>query len=205
MQLTSNSFNEGQPIPPEFAYGRLDAQAPMALSDNRNPHLAWSDVPAGTRSFVLLCVDPDVPTIFDDVNKAGASIPADQPRQDFIHWVMIDLPPELREIAAASCADGVVKGGQRNPPGPAGSRQGLNDYGGFMGDGEYYGYDGPCPPWNDERLHHYHFRLYALDVERTDIERPDFTAADVLKAIDGHVMAVAELCGTYTLNRDCRG
>ena len=205
MLLMSGSFAHGLPIPAEFAFGRLDAEAPMALSDNRNPHLAWREVPAGTRSFALLCVDTEVPTVFDDVNQEGRSIPADLPRQDFIHWVMIDLPADLREIAAGSCADGVVKGGNRAPNGPPGSRQGLNDYGGFMGDGDYYGYDGPCPPWNDERMHRYHFRLYALDIARLPIEKPDFTASDVLAAIDGHVLAQAEVVGTYTLNRQLQG
>ncbi|MCB1626390.1 MAG: YbhB/YbcL family Raf kinase inhibitor-like protein, partial [Xanthomonadales bacterium] len=93
----------------------------------------------------------------------------------------------------------------RAPNGPPGSRQGLNDYGGFMGDGDYYGYDGPCPPWNDERVHRYHFRLYALDIARLPIEKPDFTASDVLAAIDGHVLAQAEVVGTYTLNRQLQG
>lgn len=201
MRLSSRSFADGDPIPAEFAYGRLDADAPMALSDNRNPHLVWDEVPAGTRSFALICVDTEVPTVFDDVNQPGRSIPADQPRQDFIHWVMIDLPADLREIAAGSCANGVVKGGRRNPAGPDGSRQGLNDYGGFMGDGDYYGYDGPCPPWNDERIHRYHFRLYALDIERTPIERVDFSATDVLAAIKDHVLDQAEISGSYSLNR----
>lgn len=202
MLLISGSFAHGLPIPPEFAFGRPDSEAPMALSDNRNPHLSWREVPAGTRSFALICVDSEVPTIFDDVNQPGKQIPADQPRQDFIHWVMIDLPPDLREIAAGSCADGVVKGGRRHPHGPPGARQGLNDYGSFMGDGDYYGYDGPCPPWNDQRLHRYHFRLYALDIPRVPIDKPDFTAAEVLAAIEGHVLASAELTGTYTLNPD---
>jgi Raf kinase inhibitor-like YbhB/YbcL family protein len=201
MLISSQSFAHGSPIPAEFAFGRLDEHAPMALSDNRNPHLAWEEVPAGTRSFALICVDSEVPTIFDDVNQAGKSIPADQPRQDFIHWVMIDLPADLREIRAGSCADGVVKGGRRDPTGPAGSRQGLNDYGGFMGDGDYYGYDGPCPPWNDERVHQYHFRLYALDVEHLPIEHASFSAAEVLAAMQGHVLASADLSGSYTLNR----
>ncbi|MCB1642298.1 MAG: phospholipid-binding protein, partial [Xanthomonadales bacterium] len=63
MLLMSGSFAHGLPIPAEFAFGRLDPEAPMALSDNRNPHLAWREVPAGTRSFALLCVDTEVPTV----------------------------------------------------------------------------------------------------------------------------------------------
>jgi Raf kinase inhibitor-like YbhB/YbcL family protein len=80
----------------------------------------------------------------------------------------------------------------------------LNDYTGwFAGDadmrGEYLGYDGPCPPWNDALVHHYHFRLYALDVEHLKLA-DGFTVTELRAAMDGHVLAEAELMGTYTLN-----
>lgn len=62
------------------------------MSDNKNPHLQWSDLPAGTRSLVLICHDYDVPSKGDDVNQEGKTVPANLPRVDFYHWVMIDLP-----------------------------------------------------------------------------------------------------------------
>jgi hypothetical protein len=65
--------------------------------------------------------------------------------------------------------------------------------------GQYFGYDGPCPPWNDERLHHYHFELYATDVDRCPVDGA-FTARDVRAALAGHVLAEAHLTGTYSLN-----
>ena len=88
-------------------------------------------------------------------------------------------------------------------------RHGINDYTGwFAGDkdmaGDYYGYDGPCPPWNDEILHHYVFTLHALDVEKCPVSGR-FGGPDVLKAIEGHVLAKAELMGTYALNPAVRG
>jgi phosphatidylethanolamine-binding protein (PEBP) family uncharacterized protein len=97
-----------------------------------------------------------------------------------------------------------VTRGKRTPVGPAGARQGLNDYTSwFAGDaemgGEYFGYDGPCPPWNDELLHHYHFILYATDLDRCPVDGA-FTAAEVRAAIAGHVLAEAKLTGTYSLN-----
>jgi len=115
-----------------------------------------------------------------------------------------DIPASCTEIAAGSCSDGVTPGGKREPGGPAGARQGLNDYGSwFAGDadmgGDYYGYDGPAPPWNDERVHRYHFQLYATDLERCPVDG-DFTTAEVLAAIAGHVLGEASLTGTYTLN-----
>jgi len=199
MKLDSNSFGNGQPIPGEFAAG--DASG---FAGNRNPHLAWSGVPEGTRSFALLCVDPDVPTVPELVGRSDVTIPLDQPRGDFIHWVMVDIPATQREIAAGSCSDGFSARGKQPPAGPAGARQGLNDYTGwFAGNpelaGSYRGYDGPYPPFNDERLHRYFFRLFALDVERLPVEG-GFTAADVHRAMHGHVLAEAAIHGTYTLN-----
>jgi Raf kinase inhibitor-like YbhB/YbcL family protein len=149
-------------------------------------------------------VDTDVPTRGDDVNKEGRVVPANLPRTDFYHWVMVDIPPAVREIAAGACSDGIVARGKRTPAGPAGSRQGLNDYTGwFAGDadmgGEYCGYDGPCPPWNDELLHHYHFVLYATDLVRCPLDGA-LTGAAVRSAIADHVLAEARLTGTYSLN-----
>jgi len=138
------------------------------------------------------------------VGRADVEIPAEQPRTDFIHWVMIDIPADVREIAAGSCSDGVAPGGKRTPAGPAGARQGLNDYTGwFAGDaqmaGDWRGYDGPYPPANDLRLHRYFFRVFAVDVARLDVPER-FTAADALRAMQGHVLAEAAIHGTYSLH-----
>lgn len=70
--------------------------------------------------------------------------------------------------------------------------------------GDYHGYDGPCPPWNDEIIHHYVFTLYALDVPRCAVDGR-FTGQDVRAAIADHVLAEAKLTGTYTLNPALRG
>jgi Raf kinase inhibitor-like YbhB/YbcL family protein len=205
MHLRSDSFEHRGRIPAEFAFGRRgDAGEPCVLSANRNPHLAWDDVPAGTRSFVLLCVDPDAPSRPDDVNQADREVPAGLPRVDFVHWVMVDIPADVRAIAAGRCSDGVTARGKREPSGPDGSRQGENDYSGwFAGDpdmgGEYLGYDGPCPPFNDALVHRYFFRLFALDVARL-ASPPRFTAGAVLAAMRGHVLAEALVYGTYALN-----
>jgi Raf kinase inhibitor-like YbhB/YbcL family protein len=205
MRIRSDDFRDMQPMPEECAFGRPgDAGEPCVLSANRNPHLAWDMVPAATRSFVLTCIDSDAPTRGDDVNQADRRVSAALPRTDFVHWLMADIPVECRELAQGSCADGVVARGKSAPHGPPGARQGRNDYTGwFAGDaamaGEYLGYDGPCPPWNDERMHHYHFRIHALDVASLGLHGP-YTLADLRAAMQGHVLAEAELTGVYTLN-----
>ncbi|MCI2260990.1 YbhB/YbcL family Raf kinase inhibitor-like protein [Xanthomonas indica] len=199
MRLRSDSIQPGQPIAATYAMGQADG-----FGGNRNPHLAWDAVPAGTQSFVLLCVDPDVPTVAEMVGRDDVQIPVEQPRTEFVHWVAVDLPADLREIAEGSASDGVVAKGKRQPPGLAGARQGLNSYTDwFAGDaamgGDYHGYDGPYPPANDLRVHRYFFRLFALDVTRLDVPAR-FTAADALRAMQGHVLAEASLHGTYSLN-----
>jgi Raf kinase inhibitor-like YbhB/YbcL family protein len=65
--------------------------------------------------------------------------------------------------------------------------------------GDYFGYDGPCPPWNDAIVHHYVFTVYALDLDRLPIEGV-FTGAQAIAAMQGHVVAQASITGTYTLN-----
>lgn len=199
MRITSESFEHGRRIPAEFAMG-----APGGFGGNRNPHLAWDDVPAGTRSFALLCIDMDVPTDGALVADAATPIPVEHPRGEFVHWAMVDIPADVHAIAAGTCSDGVTPRGKSQPAGPAGARQGLNDYTGwFAGDpqmgGDYVGWDGPYPPPHDLRLHRYFFRLFALDVARLDV--PDrFTAGDVFRAMHGHVLAETATYGTYSLN-----
>jgi hypothetical protein len=69
--------------------------------------------------------------------------------------------------------------------------------------GLYFGYDGPCPLWNDERVHRYVFTLYVVDFDRCPVGAR-FTGPDVLRAIEGHVLDHASLTARYTLNLRCR-
>lgn len=204
MRLDSSSFKDGSAIPGEFAFCVIDPANHVRLSDNRNPHLHWSDVPAGTRSFALVCHDPDVPSRGDDVNQEGKTVPASLPRVDFFHWALIDIPADLREIGAGEYSTGVTARGKSGPDSRNGTRHGINDYTGwFAGDpdmrGDYFGYDGPCPPWNDAIAHRYIFTLYALDIERLPLSGP-FTGAQVRAALAGHILAEASLTGIYCLN-----
>lgn len=202
MKVTSSSFAHGERIPAEFAF--CDFGDPVDMAPNVNPHIAWDDAPSQTRSFVLICHDPDVPSSGEDVNQEGREVPEDLPRVDFTHWVLVDIPADTTEIAAGAHSDEVTPRGKDGPDGPEGMRHGLNDYTGwFEGDddmeGEYFGYDGPCPPWNDSIVHHYHFTVYALDVPEVDVSG-SFTRDDVLEAIDGHILDEASIMGTYHLN-----
>lgn len=204
MYLSSQSFADGAPIPGRNAFAVPYAAQHIRLSSNLNPHLSWHDAPAGTRSFALVCHDPDVPSVGDDVNVEGRTIDAALPRVDFYHWLLLDIPATVSEIAEGSHSNGVTVGGKPGPAAPGGLRHGVNDYTKWnAGDpqmaGDYYGYDGPCPPWNDARVHRYVFTLYALDVPRV-ATGDDLTGPALLAAIRPHVLASASLTGTYTLN-----
>ena len=203
MQLTSTSFADGSPIPEANAFARQATEGHVALSGNRSPQLCWSGAPEGTKSFALLCHDPDVPSVGDDVNQEGRTVPRDLPRVDFFHWVLTDLAASVTGLAEGADSDGVTAGGKATGPTDHGVR-GVNNYTDwFSGDpdmgGDYGGYDGPGPPWNDERLHHYVFTVYALDVASLGLSGV-FGGPAVLAAIEGHVLAKASITGTYTLN-----
>ena len=202
MKLTIESFPNGGRIPNEFALGVPDPKTHVTFGANRNPHLRWSDPPAGTRSFAIICHDPDVPTKPDDVNQEGRTVPVDLPRTNFFHWVLVDIPATLREIPAGAVSDGVTAHGKPTGPTEYG-RAGRNDYTGWFSgnedmEGEYGGYDGPGPPWNDERLHHYHFTLYALDTDTLDLPAT-FGGQEAIDAMRGHILAQSNWVGTYAI------
>jgi Raf kinase inhibitor-like YbhB/YbcL family protein len=129
--------------------------------DDLSPPLAWSGLPAGTKSLALIVDDPDAPD-------------PRAPKRVYVHWVLYNIPVDAGGLAEASAA---------GPP--AGARDGLNDWG-------RTGYGGPCPPIGRHRYFH---KLYALDTVLPDLRRP--TKAQLLAAMQGHVLAEAQLIGTY--------
>lgn len=204
MKLTSESFTDQGNIPERNAFGKIDGQNHVALAGNANPHLAWIDAPGATQSFVVICHDPDVPSKPDDVNQEGREIPSDLPRVDFYHWALIDIPATTTEIGEGAYSDGITPRGKAGPLALDGTRQGVNDFTTWFAadrdmNGDYYGYDGPCPPWNDSIPHRYIFTVYALDIPELPFEGR-FTSSDVIKAIQGHILAQASIVGIYTLN-----
>ena len=215
MQLRSDSFLHRRAMPTRCALGRYRFQpadlAPdqrFELSDNRNPHLAWEDVPEGTRSFALICRDPDAPADRSLVNRLDTAVAIEVERSEFVHWVVADLPAELRSIDEGAAASGVTAGGKGAVELPGGGRQGRNDYTEWFADdsamkGDYFGYDGPCPPWNDALIHMYEIVILALDVESLSLE-DGFRASELRAAAEGHVIGEARLEGFYYLNPDAR-
>ncbi|MBF0288880.1 MAG: YbhB/YbcL family Raf kinase inhibitor-like protein [SAR324 cluster bacterium] len=207
MTIEISAFANGATIPGENAFCVPADEGHVAMAPNRNPAVRWSNAPAGTKSFALIVCDPDVPSVGDDVNQEGKTVSRDLPRVDFYHWVLVDISASCNEIPEGADSDGITARGKDVGKTEYGVR-GINDYTGwFQGDpdmgGDYGGYDGPCPPWNDELLHHYHFKVYALDVETLGLSG-SFGGAAAVKAMEGHVLADAEWIGTYTLNPDVK-
>ncbi len=204
LKVSVDGFASGKPIPSRFAFCIPAQPGHVTLGPNKSPKFSWSKGPAATKSYAIIVTDPDAPSVATDVNKEGKTVPASLKRVNFYHWVLVDLPASVTALGEAADSDGVTAHGK--PPGPAKAGvRGINDYTDwFAGDdqmkGNYGGYDGPCPPWNDQRIHHYHFTVYALDVPSLGLGGT-FGAPEALKAMKGHILSKGDVVGTYTLNR----
>jgi len=148
MHLTSSAFHDGGEIPTKYTCEGADI----------SPPLAWSDVPATTRSIALIVDDPDAPD------------PA-APKMTWVHWVVVDLPPETRALA-------------ENVRRLEHGRFGVNDW-------NRASWGGPCPPIG---RHRYLFKLYALD---RVIELAHPSKRQLEEAMAGHILGTATLVGTY--------
>lgn len=206
IRLESKSIQNDGPIPSECAMGVAGPDGPQP-GPNRSPHLAWLGAPVNTKSYAVICVDVDAPASAEDANKSDRAIPYDFPRAPFYHWVLVDIPVSRSELTQGVDADGVIAKGKEFGHTPHGTR-GINDYTNWFGNdpqmgGAYGGYDGPWPPFNDERKHRYVFTLYALDVESLGLSGK-FTGPEALKAMEGHILAQTSITGVYTLNPKAR-
>ncbi len=144
ISIKSPAFGEGQPIPEKYSL----------KGGNVSPELRIDDVPANARSLILVCDDPDAPS--------GV----------WSHWLVWNLPPDIKIIAEGKL--------------PSGARVGKNSFGRVR-------YDGPAPP---SGTHRYFFRVYALDVS------PDLPVGSNCKAFNdiitsGHLVGCGEMSGTF--------
>jgi Raf kinase inhibitor-like YbhB/YbcL family protein len=101
------------------------------------------------------------------------------PRMTWVHWLVYNLPPDVQALPEGAADQGL----------PAGARHGVNDW-------KRASYGGPCPPVGRHRYFH---RLYALNCALPDLGAP--SKARLLEAMHGHVIATAELIGTYQKER----
>jgi Raf kinase inhibitor-like YbhB/YbcL family protein len=177
--------SEKRPIAEKFAYCAPDGAGKTKKAPNVSPQLSWIGAPKGTKSFAIVVVDPDVPAKFDDANQEGKTIAEDFARQNFYHWLLVDIPADVFAIPEGE--------GKKFKNGIAL----INDFAGGKNLPEFMGYDGPCPPWNDVRLHHYHFIVYALDIANLDI-KSNLASREAIAKIEQHALAKGEIVGTYS-------
>ena len=118
-------------------------------------------------------VPPDAKSLALIVDDPDAPDPK-APKMTYVHWVIVDMPPSTTSLPEAAS-------GKKMPPG---AHEGVNDW-------KKAGFGGPCPPIG---RHRYFFKLYALD-RTLNLDRP--TKPDLEKAMRGHIVAQAELVGTY--------
>jgi Raf kinase inhibitor-like YbhB/YbcL family protein len=141
-----------------------------AYSENRSIDLSWSNLPAGTVQLALICDDPEVVTI-------------GMMESPFPHWVAYNIPASAPGLPKDMTKDAAVTG----IAGLEGMINGVNGT-------NRAGYFGPRPPVNGH-LHAYHFRVYALDAA---LNLPQgLNKAQLLDAIEGHVLATGMLMGHY--------
>jgi len=202
LKVTVQGIAEGARIPAENAFGVPGDGVLFTFGPNVSPAISWSAGPAGTRSYAVIMHDASVPTVFDNANQEGKTIAADLPRMDFFHWILVDIPAGTTQIAKGAESTAVVPKGKPVGTTDLGVR-GANDFGMFMAGnpdmaGDYGGYDGPAPPWNDEIVHEYHFTVYALDIASLGL-RGAFGGKDALAAMQGHILAKGSVKGLYTL------
>ena len=151
--LASDAFANGASIPAKYS----------CIGKNISPALAWGEPPAGTQSFALIMDDPDAPS------------------GTWVHWVLYNIPADMRTLA-----EDLPVTGKNLPEGQGSPFVGKNSSG-------IIGYGGPCPP---SGTHRYFFKLYALD--ETVGLLPGANKGELLKAMEGHILAQTELVGTFS-------
>jgi Raf kinase inhibitor-like YbhB/YbcL family protein len=146
--IESTAFHEGDMIPSKYTCDGL----------NVSPPLTWSNLPENTQSIVLISDDPDAPI------------------GTWVHWVVYDIPPQVREFPENMPSARTLENG---------AIQGTTDFGRI-------GYGGPCPP---SGIHRYFFKIYALDT-LLNLDA-GATKQQVVDAMEGHVIADGQLMGRY--------
>jgi Raf kinase inhibitor-like YbhB/YbcL family protein len=205
LKVKIDSFKDSKTMPNKHAFCVPAAQGHTTGGPNISPAISWSKGPAGTKSYAIILHDTDAPAEQrEKINKEGETLTSAVPRRNFFHWILVDVPANVTSLAEGAESNARVPKGKPATPAAGGGVRGLNDFTKVMAaneamKGQYYGYDGPCPPWNDENVHHYHFTVYALSVPTLNLGK-DFDAAAAMAALKDKVLAKGEVLSLYTQN-----
>ncbi len=162
MKLTSTVFDNNGVIPGKYT----------GTGQDISPPLSWSDAPEATKSFALICDDPDAP-----------SCAKPRPEGPWVHWVIFNIPAN-----ATGLSEGMNRIAELDLP--QGARQGKNDFG-----SDNVGYRGPMPP-EGSGPHRYYFKLYALD-RHLELSAQDADKQPLVEVMQKHILAEGQLMGTF--------
>lgn len=191
----------GHPIPATYAFCAPAAQGHVAAAPDKSPRIAWSKGPAGTKSYAVFVYDTDSPAEHREwMNQEGQRLTASVKRKIFFHMVVVDVPATATALPEGEESDARVLHGKAAP-----AKIGVHGANSFTQafaaneamKGTYYGYDGPCSPWNDDNAHHYHFAVFALSVPSLGL-KGDFDGTAALAAMKGKVLAEGQFLGLYS-------
>jgi Raf kinase inhibitor-like YbhB/YbcL family protein len=205
LEVSVDSIKDGKMLPTKYAFCMAAALGHATGGPDISPSISWSKGPAGTKSYVIILHDTDSPAEQrEKMNKEGETLTSAVPRRNFFHWILVDIPANVTSVAEGADSNARVLHGKPATPAAVGGVRGLNDFTKVTAandamKGQYYGYDGPCPPWNDENVHHYHFTVYALSVPTLNLGK-DFDAAAAMAALKDKVLAQGEVLALYTTN-----
>ncbi len=185
LELNVESVRDGGIIPNRHAFCLPTAQGDTKVGPNINPSISWPKGPRGTNSYAVI--------LYGDTHP-----PKEQPektRQTFYHWVLVDIPANTRWIPEGAETKGrLPRGTKIGVSGISDSTTRVFAANEQLKD-DRYGYKGPCP-WNDENIHHLHFKVYALSVPSLRLGAT-FDGAAAMEAMQGNILAQGEVLGLY--------
>lgn len=175
------------------------SQKQIVFGENISPALNWNNPPKNTKSFALLLLDPDVPLDRSTVNVPGKTILSTAPRRTAYHWILIDIPNTVYSIAAGMASTKPINENKsiKNTKHTWANIVSYEDKTALSSS-----YVGPCPPSNDERIHHYIFTLYALNVPTVP---ENLTEETLIHFINEHTLKQARLVVKRTNNPGLKG
>lgn len=203
LKVSVGSVKSGGMLPNKYAFCQPAAQGHTRPGPNLSPAIKWSKGPKGTQSYAVILNDTDSPkTNRDKMNKEGMTVPSTSERQTFYHWVLVDIPAKVTSLKEGAASNARVLHGKPATPAAGGGVNGLNDYTKVTAaneamKGQYFSYDGPCPPWNDENMHHYRFFVYALSVKSLNMPK-EFDGPAAMEAMKGKILAEGKFESVYT-------
>ena len=159
--ITSTAFSNNEHIPKRYTCD----------GENISPPLAWSGLPEGTKSLVLIVDDPDAPD-----PKA--------PKMTWVHWLLYNISPDTTGLSENIQVKDL----------PQGTKQGINDW-------KRTGYGGPCPPIGRHRYFHKLYALDTVLPDLGELNRGEPAKAQLEGAMQGKIIGQAELVGTYQRSR----